>query len=593
MISFLQTDSASLSLWINQELIYSNSPYSKIFSNGIHAALYGTQKEVAQFSSEIEDPSARRKFQSVTGSIWHEKRHFLDLILTNFGASRIRHHFELRHNSKFVLKEAHENGRLILPIDAYADCAHTAYYDLHNSPDSKKTGERVAHIKDVYRSDRSLYSLKKGEIEVGGNAQLECLAYVFQSAAMQAAFGVDDTAKALDDVPDSDSHHGKYKWLIDFMYASGLTEYKIIESKYALINDTLLTCIAFASLQMRSFRDLNGEIAKNTTTPISRFSQLIIEMRNGNYDTANQDFNTCWELVNAACLSCFGADVCDEIEFDIKKTKEFLDRYSDDLLGDELACFSDYNNLRERIFDDFRETPRNFLRTFDFKNEILDRLKPIVVVANPSGIIGELNEDLIQLFGYDHSQVQKDIDYLKWTWAWTPKKPKIHSLDYAFTNESEWHNAIMVDIPIAKLMMNGFRHDTMLGPELVSAKAKIELQLGCEVKLIKPYDAPQDLILDSNAYWYQHMDENIVCDLSGKELNRENAVVFSKWYLLRNFEYAEAIIDFWRSNGQGDLARISFWREWSTWVVHKDFDVRQPIKDFRKKLSNLLSSSVD
>jgi hypothetical protein len=58
----------------------------------------------------ISTKGRRGLYANIISSIWHEKRHFLDFILTNYGAFRVRQFFQVYFNLNLVLEEAKQDG---------------------------------------------------------------------------------------------------------------------------------------------------------------------------------------------------------------------------------------------------------------------------------------------------------------------------------------------------------------------------------------------------------------------------------------------------------------------------------------------------
>jgi hypothetical protein len=58
----------------------------------------------------------------VASSLWHEKRHFLDLVLTNYGAALFRQAAEIQFDLFGALREQRATSRdLLIPVGFYLD----------------------------------------------------------------------------------------------------------------------------------------------------------------------------------------------------------------------------------------------------------------------------------------------------------------------------------------------------------------------------------------------------------------------------------------------------------------------------------------
>src|SRR5262249_24447918 len=148
---------------------------------------------------------------AIASSLWHEKRHFLDLALTNYGAFRFRQFFEIAANLPALRRAVEEDGasRIVVPIDVYADQVRRRRHGLPENPKLQELGRAIQSRKKMILDDRKLIPSRFGPLELGGEAQLEALAYLHQAAKAQKLFGLARGAKALDSVPNQDEHHRK------------------------------------------------------------------------------------------------------------------------------------------------------------------------------------------------------------------------------------------------------------------------------------------------------------------------------------------------------------------------------------------------
>lgn len=69
-------------------------------------------------------------------NIWHEKRHFVDQILTSFGAYTLRGYFENIWNGPELLREASQKGQLAFPLNIYCDELRCELFNIKYDPES-------------------------------------------------------------------------------------------------------------------------------------------------------------------------------------------------------------------------------------------------------------------------------------------------------------------------------------------------------------------------------------------------------------------------------------------------------------------------
>jgi hypothetical protein len=77
-------------------------------------------KAGAQRCRQAESRCHARRCAHFASSVWHEKRHFLDFLLTNYGAFRIRQFFEIYRNLPVLFNQTGDSKRILLPLDSLA-----------------------------------------------------------------------------------------------------------------------------------------------------------------------------------------------------------------------------------------------------------------------------------------------------------------------------------------------------------------------------------------------------------------------------------------------------------------------------------------
>src|SRR5688572_5203261 len=121
MIPVVQLDPATLSLWLDVSLI-SGGPHGHKLSELTQRAAFGENNEVIEEIRALPDRKLASRAAHLVSCLWHEKRHFLDLLLTNYGALRVRHYFALYMNMSGILSRCTKGkSPLVCPLDVACD----------------------------------------------------------------------------------------------------------------------------------------------------------------------------------------------------------------------------------------------------------------------------------------------------------------------------------------------------------------------------------------------------------------------------------------------------------------------------------------
>jgi hypothetical protein len=112
MIPIIQFDPATMSLWYDVELVSLADPSGTI-AKAVATAVGGNTLQVIDQLKEIDDQRLHGRAIQLVSAFWHEKRHFLDFIATNYGAFRFRQFLEVYNHLPAVMHFAKSSGRLL------------------------------------------------------------------------------------------------------------------------------------------------------------------------------------------------------------------------------------------------------------------------------------------------------------------------------------------------------------------------------------------------------------------------------------------------------------------------------------------------
>src|SRR6266536_1549633 len=190
MIPVVQLDPASLSLWYDPEMV-NQAEGAKYVAEAVRDAIFGDLEGAVSIVGKTPDAKTATCAVHLVSSVWHEYRHFLDLVLTNYGAFRLRLFTSLYVNMDIVFNELISLGeRLFCPIDVYLDPVRAQALGIQSKSDAlRAVAANIATRKEWLRDDLGMIQSTKGLMATGGEAQLEALAYFCQIAAVQEIFG--------------------------------------------------------------------------------------------------------------------------------------------------------------------------------------------------------------------------------------------------------------------------------------------------------------------------------------------------------------------------------------------------------------------
>lgn len=122
----LHLDPMSLAVWFEPPT-HGDYTTRRLLSGVGELALLERHDEAEDLVAGIDDPVVRRAGVELLSNVWHEQRHFVDFVLTNYGALRLRDHLLTYVNAGGLLSEAVEGGRpLMVPLSTVAAASGAA-----------------------------------------------------------------------------------------------------------------------------------------------------------------------------------------------------------------------------------------------------------------------------------------------------------------------------------------------------------------------------------------------------------------------------------------------------------------------------------
>src|SRR5688500_15889528 len=103
MINLFALDPSTMALWYEPRWLRNHTNGEHILAS-VDAAIFGKPLPDQQPSSALLDVAY------FTSAVWHEKRHYIDLLLTNYGWSRLWQFFAIYFNAVGVMDRIHKAG---------------------------------------------------------------------------------------------------------------------------------------------------------------------------------------------------------------------------------------------------------------------------------------------------------------------------------------------------------------------------------------------------------------------------------------------------------------------------------------------------
>lgn len=561
MISVAALDPSSLTLWVDFTQI-STSPAEKYIQELCAISLGPHPQKAGPYIAGISDLSVAKRCAQVVSSLWHEERHFLDLLLTNYGAFRVRQFFELYVNAGLILSNIRKDKvDLHCPLHVYADPVISRYRGIRCQNQNILTlAKAMKNRRATLNSDQFIVDSSVGPINVGGEAQLEALAAFFQTGSSQAHVG--DPTLWQKDVANW-KKSSRYRWAEYLGELMGVMP--VLRSKsedIAGADLSLLIPLLFSSLMMRAWGQRQNDSGYGTSgLPSDRLSGLMHSFEGFHFEFGELNINDAWNLVNQHAKQLWGRSIHEELLEDYDQEEKYCSRISqlDYVRPCIVKALNGYHNTRGKLIKLLKSNPEWFLDVNAFSTNLLPALNPILVNAVPCGVYGEPPIGTHLVYGYRHPDYQGE-DGL---WWWAVGHHSHGGVELADTEE--WLDIASYYAPLAKIMMNGRRHKTMLGPEILSIQKRLEAA-GISIKLDPLYVFPEREETIENLYYLQ-MRNTLTCDWCGKSVHKPSGRLISPWVFRLNSHNANLAIE---AFGGGIHGELKFLKDWSFWVFCDD-----------------------
>ncbi len=448
MINVAALDPATLALWYDPTLLGPSPGYETV-SYAVHGAIFGDNEEVQSLLSAEGSPEVARRAAYLASTIWHEKRHFLDLILTNYGAFRVRQFLSLYVNQPQVLYRAQQaGGELYLPLTAYADPVESSLAGV-SDPSGIITlvAQDIRGREDAVLDDRECGARTPwgDAIELGGHAQLEALANIFQVGSTQFLLGPKAHLEVNQEIHKDDPNHTRYRWPLLLANAFGLQGFKTADGIPA-VNLAPMAAVLLATLAMRGWGQKSDDEFKRPIWPATRLLAFLEYFRDRPTALHVQNARQAWDVVNDAARQLFGRTVIEELKVDLEFESKFVKMVVEHDAGpcDEVKTVcQEFHDLRCSLVGLLEEAPEGFLDPETFAHGFLPRLHPLPVQIFPSAQSGPASGGWSRLLGFDAGPLGNGCHAVV-PEHWPPDGA------VAFANLNAWAQVVEQWAPLAK-----------------------------------------------------------------------------------------------------------------------------------------------
>jgi hypothetical protein len=565
MIPTVQFDPATLAIWTTTGTLL--EPQAQVAETAMRLAVEGDDPtEVVNTVSGGD--SWRTHLIWLVSSVWHEKRHYFDTCLTNYGARRFRNLFNLASNVAPLLVEARARHEPVwFPVEVYGDRTLRRVLGISDPAPNILQIARHARLMKSFTSQLDATLTGGGlKIHLGGEAQLEGLAQVSQVHSIEACFGMDDMVAVTADHVHSLPREGPYRTIETIAGMLGCVK----EFDNHLVINTNLAAALFVTALCGRYFGAGPQPSAELVAPWERLERMIEELgpTPGHFDMTGEE---AFELVDQAALRLWGRTAFDEIAADIDAMESKVNLAIAPWLGEAglYDVYTDFIRLRRQILAAAQAKGPASLLPYNFPLFWRDILQPWHVFATPAGN-HQGDTDAPIVFGQELNLPSELKSIFPSVVVWGrlyAVSPDEAERRFAPRDRAAWLQMLERHGPLAQLMLNGRQHRRMVPPELDRPIYEIE-KLGIGVRFHPRFEWPDqrdEKTRTAEAIALANFTgrKSFVCDITGDEIEPTAAAVLTPLEFRRS-----ALLPGFRN---GDIVReILLHTDWSDWVVRRD-----------------------
>ena len=540
-------DSHSLTLEVNGMLTAPTGEDGELLAAVITEAVRGSQQRTKGLIARASSDWLRRRFTEIALTIWHEKRHFVDLLITNYGNLVFNEHYFWTHNALATIQHLGSSGsRVMLPLDIHADSVAASISSVGLVPESFlpvfATGEKYRRYSNYERAKINLDD--QTDIDMGAINQLEQLAAIQDCANRELLFPDD----GLEVLPQKAS---SYTWLIHLLAklrqpaSMVLRVDEVGDVGIMQVRNAPILLVASLMCRRKSVAPDLMQDYEMAYSPRNRLAALLPEWIEGDWGN-NPSFPEVWRSANEACSRLFGLSIIEEADRDIEHQSHVLAQAAEANV-DDLEVLQDHLALRQRFLRLLQESPESLLSPARYAETTQDHVEPLVVVTYANGrVTNDKNlSGLTPLHTADVPVAGADGQLMKLNMFWTAISSSRDDGQsrLSFGGGAHWH-AHRLKRTFSEASRHGRTNARICGAEYGSVEAWLKRQ-GLDVEIDSEFASPcLDLIPAGPALSVLGRPDP-VCDNCGSEFTPECGSVVSPWLSRMFSAYHDALVTQW------------------------------------------------
>ncbi len=486
---------------------------------------------------------------NLVSSMIHEKRHFLDSLITNYGAFKFRTFAVYYANSNALLSDLKKsNLNLRIPFDAYSDRVKM----LANNIDERSVPRSLSVLAKHFQERSYMLGLENqpldfenlGSFNVGGDGQLEAigmlcqLKYIFNAGELQP-FGQLYGKHIIND----ERLLQKYFWWMPFFEKftqKKMPKFMLSDTLFVAPKMQYLIPILYGALAIRveEGNETNYGV-RNPSFSAARLVAILEEFKNYKFHIADVAAIEIWQYVNSISSKIWGRSVIDEFIADHEKMKMIFKDV-------QHPCLDDYCALREKALYMLETNPAAIVDVELFESEMLPKIDPIIIFCDSNANQQINTEQASPIFEYKKPNEPEKSLLKRIVKKLTKKYTKnIHYVFASTVNEQirrgflqkaelfvdlndNWKKLIAEVAPMAKLAFWGLKYPSPLLFELRKAELNFSYYSNYE---LDPNFSPQDHILSAKDLADLIVEAHLECNLCREQKPVDSLFIVSPLYL--------------------------------------------------------------
>jgi hypothetical protein len=523
-------------------------------------------------------------------TLWHEQRHFVDHVLTNYGASKFRAAYMLRSQLSTILKAAIVNNRIAFPLSAYSDRVRLKALGISVNGEHPLAAlaNFMSKRRDMWDADRQAGKDLNPRIPLDGHAMLEALGSIAQLTVLFERLNY-TSLQLWEKLGPSFT---KFPYLLavgECLEHAGLKIFSMQNTSSNMIiamNDSVLSPIMIACLMCRR-GNFGNDIDQTSFLPAYRLTRILDEVKYvRNRDIKNADDG--YELVDKLCKKIWGKGIIDDLNEDIDFTQNQLRKFEMQMgkENQDALFMSEYIDARRETAQIFKSSPSAFCSHALYVKEVVPNFLPklVFVDAGADGLavisdkVWDQEKEPAQLFDGPNGKVRSlmhqthygsDVIDISITRIYYYDRVgidegRVYNVKFS---DSHWVKGVLVS-PHISLLTDGRKSVSARDFAIYLAEKNLR-DSGISVVFDAGYQSP-GINRDPSYLFDMHDAVELTCDFSGEKVTRDTSMIITSWDFYENEELQE-LARLYKKEGLSPLLNDDgILGDWNFWLVRKD-----------------------